>query len=413
MNDEKLSALVESSLETLESEYGISRGLTSKTDAVLVMEGWNKILAFQTEFSEAIFGRWRILVALEQLLEENREDGDGAGASGGQQQQQQHQTLTVESLHNRACDQVEVGTDPLAKILGTRVVHGRQLLVAMLDTCVRTLCPHTQTVQREAYRPVSEVLKLSPSGFWGMKRFKPDDEGTPEEYFRIYARCGVLPTHWVAFCKAFLWACQTHSPYAEEPDLEDLEKPPMESAMAAFVSGVVAKGAIEGIQKLHQMFRTPVFQVALPRFWDRVTSNEKTKAVTFLGETFYRQLLTNHEEVLEFFKRTDMDTLALHFAVRKQCDRFFTRRALLLANWLLDEAVPVPSRFIYLFILSPANLGYHGKANQPDWHVRNLFPPYCRSSERDAPPHWHPDLDLPHHWRAALENDTAFLGGGG
>jgi ureidoglycolate hydrolase len=170
-----------------------------------------------------------------------------------------------EHLNLVACNQVEQGTDPIGKALGTRLIHGRALLVAMLDSCVRTLCPRSQTVQREAYRPFGEVLKGASSGFWGMKRLTVS-EGTPEEYFRIFARCGISPSHWVIFCKAFMWSYKTHSPYAEATDLEDLERPPMESANATFVSSRVAKSAIEGIQALHESFRTPVYEVCVPAF---------------------------------------------------------------------------------------------------------------------------------------------------
>lgn len=318
MDEEKLAELIRGGLEKLEEEYGISRGFTNKSDAVLVMEGWNKVLAFQTEFSEAIFGRWRILVALEELLEQQKNavaTENGESSSKNKNPPARAAAVSVETLHMKACDQVEQGSDPLAKRLGTRVLHGRQLIVSTLDACVRSLCPHTQTVQREAYKPVSEVLQLSPSGFWGMKRFSPQ-EGTTEEYFRIFARCGVLPSHWVAFCKAFLWACQTHSPYAEEADLEDLEKTPLESANALFVATTVAKEAIVEIKKLHEYFKTPVFAVCIPRFWSRASSSEEHHALPHIGETFYRQLLSNHSELLDFFKNTDMDTLSMHFAVR-------------------------------------------------------------------------------------------------
>lgn len=85
------------------------------------------MLAFQTEFSEALFARWRILVALEMLLIQ------GHNPAKGDKESMFHN----ESLHLAACDQVEQGTDPIAKALGTRLVHGRPLLIAILDSCVR------------------------------------------------------------------------------------------------------------------------------------------------------------------------------------------------------------------------------------------------------------------------------------
>jgi hemoglobin-like flavoprotein len=245
-------------------------------------------------------------VALETLLMQDHDPAKG-------DKRTKRTTHHDESLHHVACDQVEQGTDPIAKALGARLVHGRPLLIAMLDSCVRTLCPHTQTVQREAYRPFGDVLKGASSGFWGMKRLTVD-KGTPEEYFRIFARCGILPSHWVTFCKAFLWSCKTHSPYAEESDLEDLERSPMESVNAAFVSSVVAKPAILSIKALADGFQTPVYQVCLPRWWNRISQGGDKTALSDIGETFYRQLLSNHPELLDFFKSVDMDSLATHFA---------------------------------------------------------------------------------------------------
>lgn len=88
----------------------------------------------------------------------------------------------------------------------------------------------------------------------------------------------------------------------------------MESANATFVSSVVAKPAIQSIQALHDCFQTPIYQVCLPRWWNRISDGGNNNAVSTIGETFYRQLLTNHPGLLDYFKLTDMDSLSVHFA---------------------------------------------------------------------------------------------------
>jgi hypothetical protein len=53
----------EKELVKLAEIYGPAGAKLSRVDAVTLMDGWNKVLAFQTMWKEAFFMRWRILLA--------------------------------------------------------------------------------------------------------------------------------------------------------------------------------------------------------------------------------------------------------------------------------------------------------------------------------------------------------------
>lgn len=290
--EKKLKEEADRCLKTLERQYGSSSQL-SKADAVVIMEGWNKVLAFPTMFSEALFNRWRLLCALDAL----EGVSDEVNAS--------------DDLLIKATDLLEFSTDPLTVLLGTRVSHGQKLLMGLLDASVRSLCPHSQIVQREAYRPINDDLQYhdTQSNSPMMSRLGLI-HGTAEEYLRTFDRCGIQPSQWVHFCEAFLWAMQTHSPYSNDVDEEDLLKLKPECAYSIFVSAHIAKAAIQASVEFRKKLNEPLFTVCVPRFWTRISSSSASKAM--LCESFYRELLTNRPELMDFFVDTDMDSMALH-----------------------------------------------------------------------------------------------------
>ena len=153
MEDISFEAEAEGALQKIDRRYGAAVSLVRPADCVLVMEGWNKILAFQTSFGEAFVMRWRVLAAREEIdLEvERRHFKDGTSSVG-------ELSPDNESRNLIAVDQLERGTDPLSKVLGARIMHLRLLLLGMVDCAVRSLCPHTQLVQREAYRSLNDAL---------------------------------------------------------------------------------------------------------------------------------------------------------------------------------------------------------------------------------------------------------------
>lgn len=247
------------------------------SDKVLVMQGWNKVLAFKTAFSEALFIKWRILVATQ--------ENNGSVSAG---------ILDMEK-----------NSDPVAAALSQRLFDAEELLMGLLDGAIRSLCPKHQKVEREAYRAVADNVELL--------KVRGDDEGLSleclyvEDYLRLFARVGISPASWVIFCEAFVWTMKTHVPYAQEDDADDLARGAT-SAMARAVAQQVAVPAIEQIEILRGWVDIPVYKQGLPELWGRLTKEAKAD----FGEQFYRTLLTKHPQLLDYFSKTDMDSLSLH-----------------------------------------------------------------------------------------------------
>jgi hypothetical protein len=273
--DDDYKSCVDDARAVLAMEYGTAP--MSQRDKVMVMQGWNKVLAFRTSFSEALLLKWRHSCSPESYS-------------------------TKESKSWRAMAKVERNEDILARCLGPRLQDAEELIIGFLDGVFRSFCPRDQRVAREAYRPVADDVCL----------IRKEGEMTLEcesieDYTRLFARCGVEPHYWVFFCEAFLWAMKTHVPYAQEDDHEDLEKG-RESAYSKAIR-IVALKAIDGYIGLRQQLEKDIFRIGVKRFWDRLDSSTRLG----FGEVFYRSLLQKNEQLLDFFSKTDMDALAIHF----------------------------------------------------------------------------------------------------
>ena len=244
-------------------------------DKVMVMQGWSKVLAFKTAFSESLWIYWRILVATDTTLD----------------------------TANQAVQCVERNKDPLAKCMLDRGTEAEGLLMGLIDGALRTLCPMQQIVQRESYRPIQDDLHLQRS---------KDDSLTLAcetiDYLKLFARCGVQPEHWVLFCEAFIWCLQTHTPYAKDDDKEDIERGP-DSAMARAIAQLIALPAIKAYKRMIDIGESPLYKEAIPGLWPRLNVDDRMD----FGERFYRKLLMDHPILLDDFSKTDMDSLAAHF----------------------------------------------------------------------------------------------------
>lgn len=245
-------------------------------DKVMVMQGWNKVLAFKTAFSESLWLYWRILVATDTTLDTAKQ----------------------------AVQRVERNEDPLAECMLDRATECQDLLMGLIDGAFRTLCPMNQVVQRESYRPIQEDVHI--------QRVKEDsltlECESVDDYLRLFARCGVQPEHWVLFCEAFIWCLQTHTPYAKDDDKEDIERG-ADGSMARAIAQLVALPAIKSFKSMIDLAEIPLYKEAVPRLWARLTPDDRMD----FGERFYRTLLSNHPNLLDYFSKTDMDSLAIHF----------------------------------------------------------------------------------------------------
>jgi len=261
-------------MEDLNAKYGNNE--LERSDKVLLMDGWNKILGWETMWKEALWFRWRILVARESLGDQNKAQA------------------AVE-----AREQVENNEDPLAVVFGERRNDAKNLLLALFDDQVRSLCPHLQVVQREAYRPVVDERGAA----FGVTLECKD----AKEIIRLFSMLGVAPAYYVTLCEAFLWTMESHNPYIGEEDTEDLEKPLKASAYARFVADLVGRFGIKDGIAIREKYAVPIYTEILPDFWAWVKHENEG-----FGETFYENLLSNFPDLLDYFAKADMDSLAGH-----------------------------------------------------------------------------------------------------
>lgn len=259
-------------LETLKESWGVKLeefpthmqqpltrlALASKTDGVIVMEGWNKALAFRSMFSEAIIGRWRMLAAMSELQVDELSDKPPKNMIFSSIHSFYHDSSESSATSRQALYSVEKNTDPLARCLGLRIRNLESLVVGMIDMSVRELCPHTQVVLREAYTAAKgsadEDVEIS-------EPFIHEDEcKSLDEYCLMFARYGMKPQYWVDFCEAFVWTMKSHNPYAnQEQDIDDFEKPNNKSVFGTFVSGMIAVPVIEASLHYDNYLRQNIF----------------------------------------------------------------------------------------------------------------------------------------------------------
>jgi hypothetical protein len=270
-------------LSELQSTYGSAA--LEKQHVVLLMDGWNKILGRDTTWKEALWFRWRILVAREKLQKPSNDDSAVVGKA----------EAAVKARHL-----VEKKEDPIAICFGARTHDGKNLLLALFDEQIRSLCPHKQTVQREAYRNVSDDR--------GAALCLSLECTTSKEIFRLFSTLSIQPSHYLMLCEAFLYTMGSHSPYAQDDDVEDLEKALNQSAYARFVAQLVAKPGIKDTLSVREEFATPIFSIILPKFWNFVKIERQDK----FGDKFYSNLLSTFPELLDYFARADMHSLAVH-----------------------------------------------------------------------------------------------------
>ncbi|KAL7565512.1 hypothetical protein ACA910_012247 [Epithemia clementina (nom. ined.)] len=253
-------------------------------------------------WKEACWFRWRILVARAAAAKIDPRHGGIKDGGGGETKTTDapYPRMTKEMAAKIARKLVEENQDPIAHCFGTRLWDGQNMLLALFDEQVRSLCPHLQTVQREAYRNVTDDRGAA----FGLTL----EYTTAKEFFRLFAVMGLQPKHYVMLCEAFIWTMETHNPYAKEDDLEEFEKPPKESVFGRFVAQHVAKPGIKSLVDTRLELATPLYCQLLPEVW----ALAKDGGSLSVGESFYSCLLSEFPELLDYFARADMDSLAHH-----------------------------------------------------------------------------------------------------
>ena len=288
----------------------ISRSrLAGVPDAILVTQGWNKALAFRSMFAEALVGRWRVLCAVDEINSVNglhRASVVKPGRPGSKSQKRRssitHAPVGV-SLADQALHRIERNADPIGNCFGQRIGDLETIIIGALDAAVRELCPHQQIVQREAYRALGGSADPDPR--ISQVYFHENECKTFDQFCSLFARYGIHPSYWVAFCDAFCWTMQSHNPYGNEEDKDDLEKP--KSAYGRFVAGMVALPMIEADLRYASYVRKDKF-----RELKAVCSSSLLESrFEDIGMRAFNKLFENYPDLNNYFSESDVDTIAV------------------------------------------------------------------------------------------------------
>jgi len=271
----------------------------TNSDAVFLLQGWNKALSFRSAFSEALLFYWRVLVT--------------------EHEHHENAATTTEKSKSSSFDpilKVEKNKDPLYQCFGCRMADAQELLVGLLDGAVRSLSSD-YPIQKEGFRPILEQSIL--------QRHKNDfslECESLQDHFDLFARLGISPNAWSLFVDAMLWAIQTHTSSSSslaskivdsnEPEQANnsILQQPHDTIWGRFVAVHVAVPAIETKKALLLLHKAPVVG-HIQNIWSRLDSNDQAD----FGEVFYRALFEKHPQVMDFFSTTDMDALAVHLSM--------------------------------------------------------------------------------------------------
>lgn len=294
--------------------------LDNLSDGVIVMEGWNKVLAFRNMFAEALIARWRIGCAIENLIDYDKTLS--LRSSLGSKIRARKSVLVPTTLkrmystsssgsdlegrqvNSRAHRNVESNLDPVALEFGERTPDLKVIIIVMLDMAVRELCPHAQIVQREAYRSsmgsmdpdpnVAQVFSTKCSDF--------------QKICALLASYGLEPRYWVVFCEAFLWAMKTHSPYIQPHESDELEKLKGDGAFGKFIAGMVVLPLLEATLRYNASLRS-TYIVELKNVF---RSHNRMADLLDLGSSLFENVLRNFPEMSDYFVQSDVDEISVH-----------------------------------------------------------------------------------------------------
>jgi len=329
----KLAAFCEESKDELCKSWGISAAMPFKlssqepltvlklenmSDGVIVMEGWNKVLAFRNMFAEALIARWRIDCAIENLMDYEKtlslrsslnskirsrksvlvpttlKRMYSASSSGSD--------LEGQSVSSRAYRNVERNLDPVALAFGERTPDLKVIITTMLDMAVRNICPHAQIVQREAYRSSMGSMDPDPNV---AQVFSPNCS-TFQKICALLASYGLEPRYWVVFCETFLWAMKTHNPYIQPHEADELEKPKGDGAFGKFIAGMVGLPLLEATLRYNSSLRSHyIFNLK------GVIGKDRMADLLDISSSLFQNLFRKYPEMTDYFVQSDVDEISV------------------------------------------------------------------------------------------------------
>lgn len=273
---------------SLDRTTPLTKSRLNMADAVMVNQSWNKVLAFRTMFAEALIGRWRMLVAADEISNSNPKA-----------------SLSNEAVSSKALRLVENNRDPIARHFGTRTSDLDILLIVALDLAVNELCPH-KVIQRESYSALNGSADADPriSG----KFFHKDECKSCDQCFSLFASYGLLPKHWILFASAFIWTMKEHNPYSTDDEKNDLEKLNGESAHGRFIAGMFVFPMIESALRRESYLTHDVF-VELRSCLDR---EELGSDFEIIGADMFNKLFEKFPEIADHFSGPDLEEMKAH-----------------------------------------------------------------------------------------------------
>ena len=161
---------------------------------------------------------------------------------------------------------------------------------ALFDVTVRQINPRTERVLRESY---GGIYPAPPEGY-----------KTTKEYAALLADLGMRPKHWLTARRVWAWMLP-HIPYLEEYDRENLAKG-VHSALYRFFSRHILPPALLAIREYDEALSPDMIR-QMRRTGESLVANARAT-----GIDFYRLLFQTYPEVLPYFGRTDVDSLAGH-----------------------------------------------------------------------------------------------------
>lgn len=280
------------------------------SDAVLLSESWNKILAFRYKFAEGLGIRWRVLVA-EEVIKRHSNEAQNA-AFGNQFWMKDVYSNSTNMLNNQdevehlVMRMIENNNDPIAKVLGSSTVNIGLLLVSMIDSAIRSLCPHAQVVQRETYHPIKGSADMDNA--IADLFYHKDECQSFADFCSKLGSYHIKPKHWLLFCDAFLWTMKTHNPYSLGDEKDDLNIPDNKGAHARFIAGMVILPLIQVSQRRYLYLKHPIF-VKLRRHLTYDLLGSGFEMVTFNA---FENLFDSHPDAKDHLSENDCDEIMFY-----------------------------------------------------------------------------------------------------
>lgn len=160
----------------------------------------------------------------------------------------------------------------------------------LFDVSVRKLRPHTERILREGYRGVY------PEPQQGYK--------TVEDYTALLANLGMRTHHWLTARRVWTWVL-LQIPGLEDYDRENLTKG-VHSAPYRFFTIHLLTPALAATKQYAEAL-TPEMISRMRRSGEQMVADARAT-----GIDFYRILFQMHPEIVPYFGRTDVDSLAEH-----------------------------------------------------------------------------------------------------